>query len=117
MFSAERFAIVILAFLFSQVLRLIIKKACDQDLTHSLDTVKNISAKIVPQVVIPDACGTWHGSLTVTSMHSIQKSTRNSQKLENKLASSWQKIQGTKQREIELISKKSEVKEKRRCSK
>ena len=48
----------------------------------------------------------WHGLLTVTNVHTIQKTTRNSQKLGNKLASRWQKIQGSKQREIKLISKK-----------
>ena len=66
---------------------------------------KNPSVKSVPQVVICDVCGTWHGLCTVTSIHSIQKSTRNSQKLGNELASGWQKIQVSKQREIELISK------------
>ena len=40
------------------VLRLVIKKACYQDLTHSLDTPKNIFVKIVPEVVIRDACDT-----------------------------------------------------------
>ena len=34
------------------------KKAYDQDLTHSLDTLKSISVKTVPQVVIRDPCGT-----------------------------------------------------------
>ena len=33
-------------------------KACDQDLTNSLDTLKSISVKIVPQVVIRDVYGT-----------------------------------------------------------
>ena len=64
------------------VLRLVIKKACGQDLTHSLDTPKNIFVKIVPEVVIRDACGTWHGFCMVTSIYSIQKSTRNSQNSE-----------------------------------
>ena len=93
---------------------------CDQDLTHSLDTLKSFSVKSVPQVVIWDACDTWHALNTVTSIHSIQKSTRNSQKLGNNLASKtmldsgWQKIQESKQKEIELISKI--VWRKRRCS-
>ena len=30
----------------------------DQDLTHSLDTLKHISVKIAHQGVIRDACGT-----------------------------------------------------------
>ena len=61
----------------------------------SLDTLKSLSVKIVDQVVIRDECGTWHSLCTVTSIHSIQKNTRNSQKLGNKLASGWQKIQGS----------------------
>ena len=40
------------------VLELVTLEACDQNLTHSLDTPKNISVKIVPQVVIRDAFGT-----------------------------------------------------------
>ena len=58
----------------------------------SLDTLKSLSVKSVPQVVIRDACGTWHALYTVTSIHSIQNSTTNSQKLGNKLASGWQKF-------------------------
>ena len=34
---------------------------CDQDLTHSLETPKDLSLKIVPEVVIRDACSRWHG--------------------------------------------------------
>ena len=77
------------------------KKTCDHDLTHNLDKLKSLSVKIAAQVVIRDACGTWHSLCTVTS---IQKSTRNSQKLRDKLASGWQKIHRSKQREIEFIS-------------
>ena len=44
--------------------------------------------KIVPQVVTHDACGTWHGLCTVTSIHSHQKSTRISQELGN----NWNKL-------------------------
>ena len=90
----------------AKVLTLVIKKVCDQDLTYSLDTPKNISVKCVLEVHIYDACGTWHGLCTVTNIHSIQKSIRNSQKLGKKLASRWQKIQGPKQRKIQLISLK-----------
>ena len=101
-FNAKSFAIAIRAFFYffllvtfsgrtaksflANVLTLLIKKACDQDLNHSLDTSRNISRKIVPQIVIRDACGTWHMLLTVTSIHSIQKNLRNSQKI-GKLAS------------------------------
>ena len=73
----------------ANVLRLLIQKACDQDLTHSLDTPKIIFVKIVSQVVIRDACGTRHGLCTATIIHSIQKCARNSQKLGNMLAN-WQ---------------------------
>ena len=83
-----------------------IKKTCDQYLTHALDTLKSLSIKIVAQVVICEACCTWYCLCTVTSIHSIQKSTQNSQKLRNKLANGWQKIGGSKQRGIELITKK-----------
>ena len=78
-FNANSFAIAILVFFFlifllvtfsgrtaerflANVLRLVIKKACYQDLSHSLDTSRNISVKIFPQVVIRDACGAWHGN-------------------------------------------------------
>ena len=74
-FNAKSFAIAIFFFSFfffllvtfsgrtpknflANVLTLVIKKTCDQDLTHSLDTPKHISVKIVPEVVIRDACGT-----------------------------------------------------------
>ena len=102
-FNAKSFAIAILAFFYffllvtfsgrtaksflANVLTLLIKKACDQDLNHSLDTSRNISRKIVPQIVIRNACGTWNMLLTVTSIHSIQKNLRNSQKIGKKLAS------------------------------
>ena len=42
----------------ANVLRLVIKKVRDRDLTYSLNTPKNISVEIVPQVVIRDSCGT-----------------------------------------------------------
>ena len=38
------------------VLSQVIKKVCDQDLTHSLDTLNSIFVKIVPQVVIHGLC-------------------------------------------------------------
>ena len=77
-FNAKSFAIAILVFSFfffffftfsggtaksflANVLTIVMKKTCDQDLTHFLDTPKHISVKIVPQVVIRDACGTWYG--------------------------------------------------------
>ena len=60
----------------ANVLRLVIKKECDWDLTYSLDIPKNISVKHFPQVVIRDACTMrrlWHGSCMVTSIHIMQK--------------------------------------------
>ena len=42
----------------ANVLALVIKKACDQDLTHSLGRPKGIFVNIFPKVVIRDACGT-----------------------------------------------------------
>ena len=92
------------------VLSWVIKKACDQGLTHSLDTLKSFSVKIVPEVVVRDACGTWHGLCTVTSIHSIRKNTRNSQKLGNKLVRSvcqWMLAEDSiVKKRNELISKK-----------
>ena len=35
-----------------------LEKVCDQDLAHSLDTLKCLPVNIVLQVVIRDACGT-----------------------------------------------------------
>ena len=43
---------------FVNVLTLVTKKACDQYLTHSLHTLKNIFLEIIPQVVVHGACGT-----------------------------------------------------------
>ena len=75
-FIVKSFAIIFLVFFFlfflflvlfldglpkpwlTSVLKLVIKKAWDQDLAHSLDTSKNISAKIVQEVVICDVCFT-----------------------------------------------------------
>ena len=36
------------------VLSLVIKKVCDLDLTHSLDTLRHVSVTINPKVVIHD---------------------------------------------------------------
>ena len=79
-FNAESFviAILVLFFFFSfsslfsertaksflaNVLSLVIKKTCDQDLTHSLDTPKYIFLKIVPEVVVHDAYDTYYYTL------------------------------------------------------
>ena len=64
----------------ANILRLVFKKACDQDLICSLNTSKNIS-------------------------YSIQKSTRHSWKFGKKLAGRWQQIQGSKKRQTELVNK------------
>ena len=70
-----------------KVLSLVIKKVCDLYLTHSLDTSRHVFVKINPEVVIYDKCDTWYSSFTVISISSIKKSTRNSKKLWDKLAS------------------------------
>ena len=79
-FNAKSFviAILVLFFFFSfsslfsertsksflaNVLSLVIKKTCDQDLTHSLDTPKYIFLKIVPEVVVHDAYDTYYYTL------------------------------------------------------
>ena len=54
-----------------------------------LGHTKNISVNIFLKVYIRDACGTWHGLFTITSIHSILKNTRNSQKSRNAL---WNKL-------------------------
>ena len=62
------------------------------------------------QVVIHDTCDTWHGLCTVTRFITSQKvheTVRNLETSESEqLVREWQKIQWSKQREIELISKK-----------
>ena len=116
-FNAKSFAIVILVlfrFFFlvtfsgrtvksflANVLISVIKNTSDQDPTHSFDTPRCISLKIVPEVIICEACCTWHGLCTVTSIRNIQKSTRNCQnrlpetgKQVIQIASGWDKIQG-----------------------
>ena len=58
----------------ANVLRLVIKKECDWDLTYSLDIPKNISVKHFPQVVIGNACRMrrlWHGLCMVTSIQEV----------------------------------------------
>ena len=102
--KAKRFAIIFFLFFFlllssfgrttesflGNVLTLVIKEVCDQDLIHFLDTPKGIWVKIVPQVVIPDACYTWQGLFMVTNIDRNQKSTRNSlKKVGHKLASQY----------------------------
>ena len=89
----------------ANVLKLVIKKVCNQG-----HTKKHFCNNCSPSCYSLAHVTTLS---TVISIRSIQKSTRNSQKLGNKLTSRWQKIQGSKQREIELISKKSLKKKKR----
>ena len=45
----------------ANILTLVVKKTYDQDLNYSLATPNYISVKIVPEVVIREACGTLHG--------------------------------------------------------
>ena len=129
-FNAKSFAIAILVFfifpshhlfwtdcqkLFSQCFIISFHESMWPRSDSFLGHIKK-SLNIVPQVVIWDVCGTWHDLCAVTNVHSIQKSTRNSQKLGNKLgqlfSGCWQKIQLLKQREIELISKTVWIKRK-----
>ena len=71
--NTKLFAIAILFFLFfitstifgqtakrflANVIRLNTTEACDGNLTHSLDTLKNIPVKIFTEVIIRDACNT-----------------------------------------------------------
>ena len=51
-------------------------------MARCLEKPINISLNFVPHVIIPDTCSTQHGSLMVTSIHRIQKSTKHNQKLE-----------------------------------
>ena len=55
-----------------------INKALEQDLSYFLETPKNVFVKVLPLLVICNACGTWHSLWTVASTHNIQKSPRNS---------------------------------------
>ena len=60
----------------ANVLRLVIKKECDWDLTYSLDIPKNISVKHFPEVVIRDACRMgrlWHVLCMAAGIHIMQK--------------------------------------------
>ena len=67
--------------------RLVITEAYDQDLAHSLDKLKSISIKVLLEVVICDKCDTENSLFTATSIHSIQKGSRNCRKQRIKLAS------------------------------
>ena len=63
----------------------------DQDLTYSLDTLKSLSVKSVPEVVICDACATRRALNTVISIPipSIHKKNKRQPETRNKLASRW----------------------------
>ena len=76
-FFSFSFSSVFLDQLFNNILTLVTNETFDQNLTHSFDTAKGNSTKIVPEVVIRDTCGTWHSLFMVSSICSIQKSTRN----------------------------------------
>ena len=93
---------------------------CNHDLTHFLNTLRSLSVQIVAKVVIRDSCDTWHGLCAVTSIHSIQQSTRDSQKLGNKsvrTVSQWMADNLTvKTGKSSWWVKTSEEKEKRRWS-
>ena len=79
-------------------------------------TPKNISIRIACQVVILDACGTWHALYMVTSIHSFHKSTRSSQKPQIQ-DSRMTEDSGVKTEKMKLKSKKKSEEKEKRCSK
>ena len=96
--NAKRFTIAIFSFLIlsavfgrttksflANVVRSVTLEACDEDLTHFLDTPKNICVKVVPEIVIRDVCGTWQGLFTVTSIRSFQKKQKEQPEFRKKL--------------------------------
>ena len=75
-----------------------------------LGHTKKYSHKIphVPHIAICDTCSTWHCLFTITSIHRIQKSTRNNQKHETwkQVSCSNEKIDGCSMRSnIKLLLK------------
>ena len=100
-FNAKSFAIAILAFFllfpschffwtdcqkpFSQRFIISYQESVWPRSDSFLERTRKTSRKNCSSSFIYDACGTWHGLCTVNSIHSIQKSTKNSQKFENKL--------------------------------
>ena len=79
---------------------------CDQDLIHSLDTLKSLSVKVDSEIVIRDACGRWNSLHTVPSVHSIQKkkkkTVRNS---ERSYSVDGRRFKRQNRKKIGLISK------------
>ena len=69
----------------ANVVRSVTLEACDEDLTHFLDTPKNICVKVVPEIVIRDVCGTWQGLFTVTNIRSFQKKQKEQPEFRKKL--------------------------------
>ena len=68
--------------------------------------------KLFPALLFPNRVAHVIHLFMVTSIHNIREGTRNSQKLRYKLIRRWKKIQWSKERKIELISKKLRGKEK-----
>ena len=60
---------------------------------NSLNTVKNLSVKIIPYIAIRDACGTWHEFFTLTSIRRNKKQPENWEQVAR-----WQKIEVSKER-------------------
>ena len=84
------------------------QRACDQECDYFMGhTKKMFSKKIFPKFLFHKRVAHEIRLLIVTSINNMQESTRNSQKLRNKLGRRWQKIQESKEREIKLINKKA----------
>ena len=78
----------------------------------SLDTLNMFLKKLFPTLLFPKRMAHIIHLFMATSIHNIREGTRNSQKLRYKLIRRWKKIQWSKERKIELISKKLRGKEK-----
>ena len=122
--NAKSFAIAILFFFFLLFLRVAVfgrtdqsfstnpswfltQKACDQDRTSFIEhTKKCFRKKLFPKLLCSTHVSHDIRLFMATSIHSIRESTRNSEKLENKLGRRWQEIHESneREREIKLIS-------------
>ena len=86
------------------------KKTCDHDLTHNLDKLKSLSVKIAAQVVIRDACGTWHSLCTVTSIQKKHKKQPETQRQ----VSQWMAEDSQIKTERNRVYKHTSLKKKKR---
>ena len=94
----------------TKVLRSVTKEACDEDLTHSLDTPKSIFLNCFSSCY---SGRLWlrtriiHGSQNSQHSRKQNKWPDTRKQVSQLVCSKWEKIQGSKQKEIELISKKN----------